>query len=209
MRATTCAVVNQKGGVGKTTLAMNLAAGLARRGRCVVVDADPQGSATFWARGSGRFPVPVLAMPREHHAGLTSFGGQYDYVVVDCPPSATDVSVAAAMDGADVLLIPVLPSPMDLWASTRLEELVVQARRQRPDIRAYLVVNQIEARSAMSCAMQSAMKEFSIPALGHGLARRASYRHAAMEGCSVYELGERGKAAAAEIEAIIEEVWNA
>ncbi len=208
MIATTCAVLNQKGGVGKTTLAMNLAAGLARRGRCVVVDADPQGSATMWARGSGRFPVPVVAMPREPRAALPFFGGQYDYVVVDCPPSATDVSVAAAMDGADVLLIPVLPSPMDLWASTRLEELVVQARRQRPDIRAYLVVNQMEARSAMSRAMESAMKEFSIPALVHGLTRRASYRHAALEGCSVYDLGLRGQAAATEIEAIIEEVLS-
>lgn len=209
MNVMTCAVMNQKGGVGKTTLAMNLAAGLARRGRCVVVDADPQASATLWANGSGRFPVPVLAMPDEPRAAITPAGDRYDYIVVDCPPSSTGVGVAVAMESADVLLIPVLPSPMDLWASTRLEALLEQTRRQRPGIRAYLVVNQIESRSAMSCAMQSAMKEFSIPALGHGLARRASYRHAAMEGCSVYDLGKRGAAAAAEIEAIIEEVLNA
>lgn len=206
MSATTCAVVNQKGGVGKTTLAMNLAAGLARRGRCAVLDADPQGSASLWSSGADRFPVTVVEGADDPVAGVAALSVENDFVVVDCPPSVAAAGVNAVLGGADVLLIPVLPSPMDLWASTRLEEMVAAARQRRPDIRAYLVVNQIEPRNAMSRAMETTMKEFSIPVLGQGLARRASYRHAALEGCSVYDLGARGRAAADEIEAIIQEM---
>ena len=202
------AVANQKGGVGKTTLAMNLGAGLARRGSCVVVDADPQGSATQWACAAepARFPVLVSPATEDLRGEIGRLRAQHDFVVVDCPPAVDAASTRLAVESARMLLIPVLPSPMDLWASTGIEAMVERARSVNPDIRACLVLNQAEARNAMSQAMGAALQEFAVPALRAGLTRRASYRTCVLEGCSVYDLGARGRAAANEVESVIEEM---
>lgn len=211
MGARLFAVVNEKGGVGKTTLAMNLAAGLTQRGRCVVVDADPQGSATLWAHNVDarrRFPAEVVAGPHATEQTLSRLGGRCDFIVVDCPPAAGSPIARLVATQADALLIPVLPSPMDLWASTRIEDTVMRARQQNPRLRAYIVLNQIESRNAMSRAMGTALAELAVPVLRTGLARRASYRTSALEGCSVYDLGYRGREAAKEMDAIIEEMLD-
>ena len=202
------AVINQKGGAGKTTLAMNLAAGLARRAETIVIDLDPQASSRQWSSlGSAPFPATVKQITGKWDARtLHQNYRAYRHMVLDCPPSIDSHASLQALRACDVALIPVLPSPIDLWASLRLPQEIEEARRENSDLRAYLVLNQLEPKSALSAAMHEALAEFGVPVLNAAIRRRAVFRGAALEGVSVYQMGSRGAQAAAEIEAIINEV---
>lgn len=203
------AVINQKGGTGKTTLALNLAAGLARRGPTAVADADPQRSISQWiAMGEteGVLPAATQINDTAPAATIAQMKQHHHYVVVDCPPTVQGPVIEAIMASANLVLIPVLPSPLDLWASVEMVALVAQARQRNRSLQAYLVLNQVETRNALSRAMQQAVTEFDVPLLQAHLQRRAAYRNAAVEGVSVYALGSRGAQAAGDIESIIEEI---
>lgn len=209
MSATVFSITNQKGGTGKTTLSMNFAAGLARRGRTLIIDADPQRSAGQWsgqAADTRPFPVSVIAVAGNLAQEVNRFRRDYQYIVIDCPPTLETETARLAMSAADTILIPVLPSPIDLWASVRLASAIEQIKLGKPELKAHLVVNQLEARNALSRAMQQALAEFDIPSLKSSLYRRAIYRTSAIEGASVFCMGKRGEAAAQEIDSIIEEL---
>lgn len=211
MAALRIAVANQKGGTGKTTLAVNLAAGLQRRGKTVLLDADPQGSARDWARIEGRdndLPPLHEVAADEVRARIAQFAAASRFVLVDCPPHLQSVALGEVLEGVDLVLIPVQPSPLDLWASIDMAAAVKHARSGNPRLRAYMVLNQIDSRNALSRPMHQALTEFEVPALASGLTRRAAYRSAALEGGSVYGLGARGKSAVSDIESIIKEVLS-
>lgn len=198
------ALFNSKGGCGKTTLSWNLAIGLSRRGRTLLLDADPQGSSGHWADwadDSGEFAIEVRELGPVGHESEA-----YRYLVYDCPPRWDMPEITAVLEEADIVLVPVLPSPLDLWASRRSAELLHDLRARRPALRPYFVLNQVEPHSALSRASKSAMAEIGIPVLSAQIARRAIYRNAAVEGVSVYQMGKRGAAAVDEMECLIEEI---
>ncbi|MCX7693617.1 ParA family protein [Tepidimonas taiwanensis] len=191
-------VLNSKGGTGKTTLAVHLAAGWSRRVPTAIGDLDPQGSATQWATRAG------LTVLSDGDAWAAPAGVQR--LVWDCPPSVEHPAARRALARADIVVVPVLPSPLDLWASWRLVEAIAAEQARRPGLRAWLVVNQVEPGSVLSGAMHEALREFGLPALRAVVRRRAIYRSAALQGKTAYQMGARAAPAVADIEALIEEM---
>jgi chromosome partitioning protein len=203
------AVVGNKGGTGKTTLSVNLAAGLARESSIAIVDADPQGSASQWrAIAEEADTFPVFAANPQIRAQTAELLQDHTYIVIDCPPSARAPQTAAVLEIGNMALIPVQPSPMDLWASVPMEEAITRARVFNPALRAMLVINQLETRTTLSRLVREALGEIALPVADAALRRRAIYCRSALEGRSVFDMGRRGTDAAAEIDRLISEVMQ-
>ena len=117
-------VLNQKGGSGKTTIATHLARAFQLSGHDVqLIDSDPQGSARDWAAVRDDQPVPVVGIDRPTIERDIKAVSHKDIIVIDGAPQAADLAISA-IKASDLVLIPVQPSPYDIWAASDLVELV-------------------------------------------------------------------------------------
>lgn len=183
------ALLNQKGGVGKTTLAISLSAALAKSAKVLLVDADPQGSALDWSALRGDSAAfPVLSLPRPVlHREILSLSRDYDHIVIDGPPGATDVCRSAIL-ASDFVLIPVQPSPFDVWAAKRIVDLVVEAQIMKPGLTAAFVVNRRISNTAIGRDIHSAVESLGLPVLPVSLVQRVAYAEASASGKTVLDL---------------------
>jgi chromosome partitioning protein len=210
MSARVIAVVNQKGGAGKSTLAMLLAGALAEsQARVLVADADPQNTALRWAGAGSGFPAEVEDLSGEEgklHKQLRKRLDDYDYIVIDSPPHASAPVTESALRLADLALVPVIPSPPDLWASLRTREAIDRARQKNPGLAARIVVNQAQLNTLLAQEVLAMLPEFGIPLLAAQLKSRTAYRQAAALGTTLRALGHRAAIASLEVEALLREV---
>jgi chromosome partitioning protein len=204
------ALLNQKGGVGKTTLALNLAGAWAAMGkRVTLIDADPQGSALDWSQQRSREGLPrlfgVIGLARDTlHREAPEIARDADHVVIDGPPRVTGL-VRSALLASDLLLIPVQPSPFDGWASAEMLTLLSEARIYRPELAARFVLNRCGARTILSRETAEALAEHDPPVLGCTIGQRIAFAVAAQSGRLASELDEDSPAAR-EIATLVEEI---
>jgi len=212
------AVLNPKGGSGKTTLAVNVACALQRRGdsggrRVLIVDTDPQATARDWRAAAGEDAEGVPGVVGVEDAGtlkseLPALASGYDLCMIDGSAKTKGV-MGAAVRAADVVLIPVRPSPADLWGVADLVD-VVKARQEitgGAPPKAAFVVSQAVTGANLSDDVTGALASYDLPTLEARTGHRVAYAQSMIGGRSVLD-GKAGSKAAAEIETITDELTH-
>lgn len=198
----TVTICSPKGGSGKTTLAIHLAAALARRGEPVrVLDADPQRSALDWAEMQDDPIVPLSATSaRTLQSDVESSSG---WVIVDTP-GVLDATVLKTLDLADLVLIPVQPSGLDVWA---VQPLVEQLQRMRDAPAAGAVISRAKRGTVLAREITDALDALGVQRWHGAIADRTVFARAISEGKTVFELDD--EQAIFEIEHLAKQVIEA
>lgn len=189
--------LNQKGGVGKTTLAVHLSMALALRGnRVLLVDADPQGSALDWSASRQAAPsFPVIGLPTKNlHREVQPHIPNYDFIIIDGPPRVNELARAAIM-AADVVLVPVQPSPYDVWAAKEITDLLSEAAVFKANQKSAFVINRKIVNTAIGRDVAQALADYSLPVLATAISQRVAFAESAAQGSTVLELDPKSSAA--------------
>jgi chromosome partitioning protein len=213
MAAKIIAVVNQKGGAGKTTVSMQLAGTFGRRGKKVlIIDADPQATATRWAASAeDERPFPAVisglsAAGDKVHREARKYVDDFDIIIIDCPPAADSPVPQSALMIADIGIVPVIPSPLDLWATVGIGKVITNIRDINEQLQPVILVNQCQLNTSLAKEAMDVLPQFGIPVLKTRLHHRTAYRQSAVFGGTVHDLGPRAAQAIAEVDALTDEI---
>jgi chromosome partitioning protein len=193
------ALLNQKGGVGKTTLSVHLATALANGHKVLLVDADPQGSALDWSAqreaegAAARFPV--IGLPKETlHRELAPISLDYDWVVIDGPPRVNKIARSAIV-ASDFVIIPVQPSPFDIWAAEDVEEIIDECGSIKPHLVTRFLINRLFLNTTLGNEVQEELAKHPFEAFHTTIRNRQEYAKSARKGLTALETEPNGPAA--------------
>ena len=199
-------VVNQKGGVGKTTVAINLAAMLRRNNfNLVLLDADPQGSATQWHDVEENQAIEVIHHPDPvRPTDIEELLQRFDHIVIDAPPAIGDIS-RSVLAVSDLAIVPLSPSPLDIWSCWGTLEMISEVQRDNPDLKAQLLVSRKIPGTRVGREAREAMEVFETEIFESELCQRVAYVDSMTSGVSVMQYAP-GSKAMQEIEGLFKEV---
>ena len=202
------AIAGQKGGTGKSTVAVNLAAHWHERGlRVLLVDADPQGTSATWAdvaAEQGHPAPPCVQAGDSLRRDVPTLGAAFDVVVLDVPGRAAGARQVGALLVADVVVLPCGPSAPDAWGLAGSVEAVRQAQELRPDLLARVLLNRAD-RTAMARSAHDALAAVGLPVLARSLGARVAFAEAVAAGRGVTGYAS-GSIAALELRQLADEL---
>jgi chromosome partitioning protein len=200
-------ILNQKGGVGKTTLAVHIATALAQRGmKVLLVDADPQSSSLDWSASREGEPLfPVIGLPKPSlHRDMPAIAADYEAVVIDGPPRVNELARSAIM-ASDLVLVPVQPSPYDVWAAEEIIGLLKEASVFKENLKSAFVINRKIVNTAIGRDVREALSSYPLPVLKSQVGQRVGFAESAGRGQTVLETEPQGTASK-EILALVKEI---
>jgi chromosome partitioning protein len=185
-KAVVISVLNQKGGSGKTTIATNLACGLLELGyKTLLVDGDPQGSARNWNEENEGSLIPVIGLDRSSIAtDILSIKPSYDVVVIDGAPSIAKLFLAS-MRASDVVLIPVQPSPYDVWSTEELVDYIKERRESCQNPQAAFILSRVIKNTNLSRDVIEPLSKYGFPILESFTSQSVHYPDSASRGESI------------------------
>lgn len=194
MTAKVITITNQKGGAGKSTLTMQLAGAFSKNNKVMIIDADPQATATRWASASpDEFPFPATicglgAAGSKVHREVKKYLTDYEYIFIDTPPAIDSPVPQSALMVSDLALIPIIPSPPDLWAGIAIKELIQRMHDFNEKLETRLVINMCQPNTTIAREIISIVGEFEIQKTSTSLTLRTAYRQSAAFGCTVSDM---------------------
>jgi chromosome partitioning protein len=201
MAAKIIAVFNQKGGCAKTMTTMQLGGAFGLMGlNTLIVDMDPQGTAAIWssqAESDAPFPANVISLaPMKEFMirELKKFIKDYDVILIDCPPAIDSPIPWAALQVADLGIIPVIPVLDNVWASVKAKELASRARQENEGLQTFFLTSQVRRGNTFSACLELIRNDPDIPVLNTVISQRNAYPESQVFGTTVQGLGKSSDA---------------